>query len=60
MSYVFRQGGRQDYFYKEIVIDTPEDLAKVDTSECCPGSVVIVVSTGDIYLLNNKKEWVKQ
>lgn len=60
MNYVFRQGGKQDYFYREIIIDTPEDLVSVDIKLCCPGSVVIVASTGDIYLLNNKKEWVKQ
>ena len=30
MNYVFRQGGKQDYFYREIIIDTPEDLVSVD------------------------------
>ena len=62
--YTIRQGGRQDYNYFEIMIDTLEELPYVldDPSykDICTGSVVYVIETADVYMLNSNKEWVKQ
>ncbi len=42
----------------EYVIDTPEDIAELPIT-AAPGSKAIVVSTSEIYMMNNQKEWIK-
>jgi hypothetical protein len=49
--------GDISYGVKEFVCDTPEDLK--DLPSCSMGSVAIVISTAEIFMLNSKKEWVK-
>lgn len=45
------------YGLKEFACDTPEDLK--DLPPCSMGSVAIVISTAEVFMLNSKKEWVK-
>jgi hypothetical protein len=55
-----KQGSRTDYNYKEYVLDTKDDLANINTGECCPGSVAYIIDSKELYMLNSKKEWVLQ
>lgn len=55
-----KQGSRTDYNYKEYVLDTKDDLANINTGECCPGSVAYIIASKELYMLNSKKEWVLQ
>lgn len=49
--------GDISYGIKEFACDTPEDLK--DLPSCTMGSVAIVISTAEVFMLNSKKEWVK-
>lgn len=49
--------GDTAYGIKEFACDTPEDLKNLPS--CSMGSVAIVISTAEVYMLNSKKEWVK-
>lgn len=60
MAYILRQNDRTAYDYKEIYVDNTLEIPGIDTTKCAPGSVVYDISTGDVYLLNNKKNWIKQ
>lgn len=60
MAFIVKQGGRIDYNYKEYFLDTAEELATIDKKACSPGSVAYIISNGDVYILNSKKEWVLQ
>lgn len=55
-----KQGSRTDYNYKEYVLDTKNDLANINTGECCPGSIAYIIDSKELYILNSKKEWVLQ
>ena len=57
---LIKQGGRVDYNYKEFMLDTEEDISKIDVQSCIEGSSVYIISTGNLYILNSKKEWVLQ
>ena len=50
-----KQGSRTDYNYKEYVLDTKDDLANINTGECCPGSVAYIIDSKELYMLNSKK-----
>lgn len=58
--YLVKQGGQTDYNYKEFYLDNEDELNKINKDSCCPGSVAYVVSTQTVYMLNSKKEWIKQ
>lgn len=61
MAYtVKQQGGRTDYNYKEFICDKAEDLSKLPVNSACAGSVAYIIATGDVYMLNSKKEWEVQ
>jgi hypothetical protein len=45
------------YGVKEFACDTPDDLETLPN--CAMGSVAIVISTAEVFMLNSKKEWVK-
>ena len=59
-KYLLTQGNKKDYKYSEYVVDTKADLDVIDVTDDCPGSVAYVVETGEVYMLNTKKEWVLQ
>lgn len=63
--YTVKQGGRVDYYYKEIYCDTMDDFNKLDLDSAefkniCAGSVAYIIATGDVYILNSQKQWIKQ
>ena len=62
--YIAKQGGRADYNYKEIFLDTANELSEISTAsflkDVSPGSVAFVISTGAIYILNSLKVWILQ
>ena len=58
--YTVKQGSRTDYNYKEIYLDSLAELAEVDVSSFCPGSVAYIIQTGTVYILNSQKEWIVQ
>ena len=60
MAYLVKQGARVDYNYKEFYLDSAEELKDINVNDCCPGSVAVVISTGEVYMLTNKKEWKVQ
>ena len=60
MAYLVKQGARVDYNYKEFYLDSAEELKDINVNDCCPGSVAVVITTGEVYLLTNKKEWQGQ
>lgn len=60
--YLLRQGGKLDYNYKEFFVDNKQAINDIDITfeKPCPGSIVYVIDTGAIYILNSQKEWVEQ
>ena len=55
--FIVKQGEEYDYKYRELVIDEEADLSLISVEECCPGSTVYVIATGNLYMLDTKKEW---
>ena len=49
--------GGSVYGINEYVCDTPEDISNLPP--CDMGSMCLVISTGDLYIMNSKKAWVK-
>jgi hypothetical protein len=60
MTYTVKQGSRVDYNYKEIYLDTEDELSTIDTKTLCPGSVAYVIATGTVYILNSQYKWIAQ
>ena len=46
-----------DYNTRQYLIDEEADLSSLPLSKV--GSVALVAATADVYILNNKKQWVK-
>lgn len=55
---IMSQDGKQAYGVKEYVVDTSDDVENLPHN-VAPGSVAIVASNSEVYILNNQKEWVK-
>lgn len=55
-----KQASREDYNLKEFFCDTAADLAAIDKTMACAGSVAYIIATSDVYILNSNKEWIKQ
>lgn len=49
--------GQPAYGICEYVCDSPDDIKKLPF--CDMGSTCIVISTGEVYILNGSNEWVK-
>lgn len=58
--YIVKQGGRTDYNYKELFLDSQAELQSIDTNTLCPGSIAYIIASGDVYILNSSKTWVIQ
>ena len=54
--YLKQQSSRMDYSYREYILDKEEDLNKVPTHTCSPGSVCFVIETSDVYMLDNNQK----
>ncbi len=61
MYRIMKQNDDVKMYVTEFIADTIEDIALLPTSikEVYPGSTCIVVSTSEVYMLNNNEEWVK-
>ena len=61
MINVIKQNDNVSTYITEFVADTEDDIKDLPTSpnEVYPGSTCIVVATANVYMLNNKKEWIK-
>lgn len=46
-------------YVKELIVEEESDLEDVGTGDKSPGSCCLVIETGDVYILNNEKEWKK-
>lgn len=53
------QSGKKVYGVNNYVIDTVDDVANLPVY-CAMGSTARVISTGDCYIINSDKQWVKQ
>lgn len=60
MAFIMKQGGRADYNYKEYILDSANELNSINKETACPGSIAYIVTTGDVYMLSNNKQWEEQ
>lgn len=61
MISIYSQNGEVEYKITEYTLDTPNDLEelKITGKNAAPGSSAFIISTSEVYMLNNKREWVK-
>jgi hypothetical protein len=57
MAFMIKQGSRNDYNYKEFIVDNDADVENIPTKGCCPGSIVFVINTAKVFMLSETKEW---
>lgn len=57
MYSVIKQNDNISAYVTEYVADTDADISSLPTT-VYPGSVCIITSTSNVYMLNNNKEWV--
>lgn len=55
---LMKDNGRPVYGLKEFVADTEADVALLPRN-CAMGSTCFVIKTGEAYMLNSEKVWVK-
>lgn len=58
MINIMEQSGNPAYGLTQFILDTEDDVASL-TPRVAPGSTALVASTGNIYILNNQREWVQ-
>lgn len=56
-----KQQDNNTAYYTEFVFDEELDLDSLPTeeTECSIGSVALCIATGDVYMLNSLREWIK-
>lgn len=55
---LMKVNGRPVYDFKEFVADAEADVASLP-KDCAMGSTCFVIATGEVYILNGEKVWVK-
>lgn len=60
MINLYKQDGDTLYGIKEFIIDSAEDIANLPTNipKIRVGSTALVISSGDLYILNSAGKWV--
>lgn len=53
---IMKQGDRTNSQVTEFVLDNPEDVSTLPT-DVGVGSTAICISTAEVFMLNNSKEW---
>ena len=55
---IVKQGGRTDYNYMEVFLDSASELNQVlkKFTNIVAGSVAYIIATGAVYILNSQKE----
>lgn len=56
MINLYRQDGETLYGIKEFLLDSVEDLTQLPKNIRC-GSSALIIPTGELYILDGKKEW---
>ena len=57
MGYLAKQGDITDQKVRQYFFDSVVDINTINVAHCAPGSIVYIITTGDVYMLTNKKEW---
>ncbi len=55
---IIKQNDNVSAYVTEFVVDTEADVANLPTN-VAPGSNCVVAATGNVYILNTKKQWIK-
>lgn len=58
MINIISQSGITSHGVQEFAVDTPDDLTSLPT-HIAMGSTAIVISTGDLYMINSQGEWIQ-
>ena len=60
MISIYKQNDKFSTYVTEFICDTIADIANLPTekNKVYPGSAALVVSTGDIYILNASRKWI--
>lgn len=58
MINIIKQNDNIASYIVEYIADTEEDIKDLPKNSF-PGSTCIVAETGNVYILNSKKEWIK-
>lgn len=58
MINIMKQSNNTSAYVIEYVADEEADVAKLPTN-VAPGSICLVVATSQVFMLNNKKEWIE-
>ena len=53
---IMKQGDRTQAKVVELVLDSPEDVSTLPT-DVGVGSTAICISTAEVYIFSNSKEW---
>lgn len=59
MVQITKNGCHITYGVKEFVLDNESDVSKLPVEGCTMGSTAFIIETGNVYMLNGQKEWVK-
>lgn len=62
MAYTrIKQQDHNNTQYTEFVVDNESEIVTVptDPSECSVGSVALCIDSGEVYMLNSQRKWVK-
>lgn len=57
MHTLISHDGNPAYGLKEYVVDVPEDIKNLP--EALMGSTALVISTGEVYMINSEGKWIK-
>ena len=57
MINLYKQDGETLYGIKEFLLDSKEDVKDLPIEKVHIGSTALVISSGDLYMLNGNKEW---
>lgn len=58
---IVKQNSGISGYYVEILVDEDDDISTLPVQpQCATGSIATVIANGNVYVLNNKGEWVLQ
>lgn len=61
MLSLISQSGDVSYGIQKYYLDTPSDLLTLkETTRSSPGSIAIIISTGEKYMQNSLGQWILQ
>lgn len=58
MYSIMKQNGKEAAHIMEYIVDAIDEVEDLPT-DCSVGSIVIVASTSQVFILNNVKKWVE-